>query len=418
MTRIFVASFLFLLIISTSAQEVRKSPVYANDTAYRAMLLRFEEEAIEKRKLLLEEWENANADSVFKVNFSNLYFEEVPDISRFRNLKVIEGGSNKITVLPKSTFVSDSLQRLVFRYNEIKRVRFRSNSTITSVDLSKNKLKKIPRSIKKLKHLRQLDLSDNQLNKIPRFLRKCDNLQEITLNFNQLELSERSVRNLAHIPLILLAGNKLSKLPENIGELTAARKLNFSVNELSDVPSTFANLDSLTSVIFYKNQFSEIPPEIFSLKSLEELDFYYNQIDEIPDEVGELTNLEQLFLSFNSISTLPQSISGLQNLKYFYIHHNKLVIVPDWILLLSKLERLDLSYNKIMALPDLSQIATLKEVDLQDNQINSFPWKLFEKENMDMLLISNNPLILDEDEREFLEKWVSEQDHSKVWLVY
>jgi Leucine-rich repeat (LRR) protein len=184
------------------------------------------------------------------------------------------------------------------------------------------------------------------------------------------------------------------------------------------LPATFANLDSLTSVIFYKNQFSEIPPEIFKLYQLEELDFYYNQIHEIPDEIGDLTKLEQLFVSYNTISKLPESMARLLHLKYFYIHHNELVIVPDWLLKLSSLERLDLSYNKIMVLPDLSQIETLTEVDLQDNQLESFPWELFEKENMKILLIKNNPLILDEDEREFLEKWASDQNPSKVWLVY
>jgi len=418
LTRIFITPFLLLVFISTSAQEVQKTAAYKIDTAYQAMLLKLENEAIEKRKLIIEEWENANIDSVYRVSFRDLYFEEVPDISRFKNLRVIEGGSNKITVLPKSTFASDSLIRVVFPYNEIKRVKFRSNSIITSVNLSNNKLKRVPGSIRKLKQLRELDLSGNQLKRIPRFLRKCDKLQEITLNYNQIELTERSVRNLAHVPVILLAGNQLTELPENIDELTAARKLNFSLNELSGLPTTFANLGSLTSVIFYKNQFSEIPPEIFNLKNLEELDFYYNQIHEIPDEISDLTKLEQLFLSFNNISILPESLAGLKNLKYLYIHHNELIIVPDWFLQLSSLERLDLSYNKIMVLPDLSQVATLKEVDLQENQLESFPWELLKKENLNILLIKGNPLILDEDEREFLEKWASDQDPSKVWLVY
>ena len=157
MIKILITTFLLLIFFSTSAQEVKKTPAYKIDTAYQAMLLKLENEAVEKRKLLLEEWKNANIDSVYKVNFRNLFFEEVPDISRFKYLKVIDGGSNKITVLPKSTFVCDSLTRVVFSYNEIKRIKFRSNSTIRSVDLSNNKLKRVPRSIRKLKQLRELD---------------------------------------------------------------------------------------------------------------------------------------------------------------------------------------------------------------------------------------------------------------------
>jgi hypothetical protein len=71
-----------------------------------------------------------------------------------------------------------------------------------------------------------------------------------------------------------------------------------------------------------------------------------------------------------------------------------------------------------MVLPDLSQIETLTEIDLQENRLESFPWELLEKENLNILLIINNPLILDEDESEFLEKWASDQDPSKVLLVY
>jgi Leucine-rich repeat (LRR) protein len=163
MVRIFITLLLLLVLLSNSAQEVKKTPAYSIDPAYKARLLKLEREAVEKRKLLLKEWENANTDSVYKVNFRSLYFKEMPDISRFKNLEVIEGGSNKITVLPKSTFASDSLTRVVFSYNEIERVKFRSNTKIRSVNLSNNKLKRIPRSVRKLKQLRELDLSGNKI---------------------------------------------------------------------------------------------------------------------------------------------------------------------------------------------------------------------------------------------------------------
>jgi internalin A len=410
-------SFLFVFL-SVLAQDLQEKKVKNIDTSYRSHVVKMKNEAAEKRKLLLKEWENADIDSIYKVNFSKLHFEKVPDISRFTKLKVIEGVNNHIRILPKSTFKSDSLVKIIFSDNEIKRVRFKSNIKITSVTLSNNKLKRIPHSIRKLKQLRQLDLSDNQIKKIPRFLLKLDLLSEITLNYNQIRLTKRSVRYLARINIILLAGNKLTELPENIDELTSARKLNFSKNELSVLPETFGNLDSLTSVIFYKNQFTEIPSEIFKLKKLGELDFYYNQINEIPNEIGDLTNLKQLFLSYNSISALPESMAKLKNLKYLYLHHNKLVIIPEWITQFSNLDRLDMSYNKIISLPNLSKIESLTEVDLQENQLEYFPWDLLEKENLKVLVIRNNPIILDQDEKKFLEQWATDQSASKALLVY
>ncbi|MEJ2594458.1 MAG: leucine-rich repeat domain-containing protein [bacterium] len=418
MIRVFVTSVLLFICLTTLAQKEQKTQENNIDTAYQAYLMNLKKEAVKKRKILIEEWENAHIDSVHIVHFSKLYFEKVPDISRFTNLKIIEGGNNQIKVLPKSTFISDSLVKIVFSDNEIKRVRFRPSAKITSVNLSNNKLKRIPGSIRKLKQLKYLDLSGNRLKRIPRFLKKLDSLKEITLNYNRIKLKRKSVRYLAHVNNILLAGNNLTVLPENIDELAAARKLNFSINELSGLPASFANLDSLTSVIFYKNQFNEIPPEIFALKKLGELDFYYNKINEIPDEIGDLTNLEQLFLSYNTISKFPESLGRLKGLRYLYLHHNELVIVPEWITHLTSLERLDLSYNRIISLPDLSEMASLSEVDLQENQLGYFPWALLEKENLRILILRNNPFILDENERKFLEKWAADQNPAKVLLVY
>lgn len=418
MLKAFSTSVFLFLFFSVLAQDVEKIKVNNIDTAYRNYLIKRKKEAVEKRKLLLTEWENINPDSVSKVNFNNLYFNEVPDISKFINLRIIEGESNLITKLPKSTFKSDSLIRVNFSLNKIKQVHFKSNSKITSVNLSHNKLKRIPRSIKKLKYLRHINLSDNQLKKIPRFILKLDSLQEITLNYNHLKLSKRSILNLARVKSILLAGNKLTELPENIDQLSSVEKLNFAKNELSALPEAFARLEGLTSVIFYKNQFSEIPPEIFKLTKLYELDFYYNHIEEIPEEIGNLTRLKQLFLSYNSINVLPKSLTKLKNLKYLYLHHNNLIIIPEWITQLSNLERLDFSYNKIISLPDLSKIDSLTEVDLQENQLEYFPWSLLEKANLKVLIARNNPFILDEPEDIFLNKWSSEQNPEKVLLVY
>lgn len=50
--------------------------------------MKMKNEAAEKRKLLLKEWENVECESVLKVNFSKLYFEKAPDISCFTNLIV------------------------------------------------------------------------------------------------------------------------------------------------------------------------------------------------------------------------------------------------------------------------------------------------------------------------------------------
>ena len=400
---------LFLVLLFTGVFAQTQKFIQQRDSLIRAWHVEQQASAVKKRKQFHDLLQKVNRDSAFALNMAQCYFSKMPDIAAFRHIKSIRASFNNIKRVPAGQLKSDSLHKVIFSFNQLKKIRFPKNASITSVVLDRNKFKRIPRSLRRLKNLKTLDINHNHIKRVPRFLRKMDSLQEINLSFNRIKFNTRAVKNLARVKRILLAGENLTKLPENIGELKAVRKLNFAKNHLSSVPQTFGNLDSLETLIFYKNDFDSIPAPVFRLHHLVELDFYYNNLSGIPEAIGRLKNLKQLFLSFNRIEVLPDSMQQLKQLHYLYIHHNRLRIIPAWIKDFRRLQRLGFGFNQLLFVPGLSGIKSLREVDLQHNNMSIFPWKLAMKPDLNILILRNNPFILSVAEKEKLNKLSKEK---------
>ena len=82
------------------------------------------------------------------------------------------------------------------------------------------------------------------------------------------------------------------------------------------------------------------------------------------------------------------------------------------------LQRLDISYNKLFRIPDFSGMKSLVELDLQENELEYFPWNLIEMKNLNTLIVRGNPFILDAEEKKMLEDWNNEQVPGKLILIY
>ena len=414
--------------LDSTKQDKFPSVIHANqvDSLWRAMQMEEEKQRTVARKEFLANFDQL-PDTLKVLKMNKLDLTEVPDISRFYQLKELYADGNKLTVIPKSVFSSDSLRFVNLSGNQIKRIKIPRNNTVISLKIEAGGLQRIPFSLRKMKNLKRIYFSNtdvasayqnqNTIKRIPCFLKKMDSLTEINLNYNKVKLNKAAARRLKNIKVILLAGNELETLPENSNRLTSARRLNFSKNQLSELPASFTELDSLKSVIFYENNFSVFPLEVCSLKNLKELDFYYNHIDKIPLEITQLHKLERLYLSFNKIKTLPDTLRFLKNLKRLYIHHNQLVIIPQWITEMDSLEVLDVGYNQIIDFPDISKIPNLYEVDIQDNAIGEIPWKLAKKENLKLLFLKNNLFLEDETNRAELKQLQKKRQNECVIVI-
>jgi len=337
-------------------------------------------------------------DSVAILDLRKLSLTEVPDLELFVELKELFLQGNSLTTFKAKDIGSKKLRYLDLSENNLQKVKFRRNDSLEVVKLNDCGLKKIPRSIKKLKGLKRLELDKNEIHKIPAFLRRMKKLEEINLSFNDLQVSEKDLKQLQKLTIIQLIGNNMTELPDNIAVLQAARKLNFSMNQLHDLPIGIGELDSLESLIFYKNSFDSIPAIVFDLASLNELDFYYNSIEEIPSQIDRLRQLKMLYISYNEISIIPENLKNIEGLQKLYIHHNQLIGLPPWIVKFQNLEVLDVGFNKLAVLPDFSPAISLMEVDVQQNNLSEIPWSILRLPKLERVFLKANPFEVSEEE--------------------
>lgn len=186
--------------------------------------------------------------------FSNQLQSLSPHLLRgVPKLNTLDLTGNKLTDQPADVFSHAPLHNLVLKNNLIDTADaewLTDNSSLTWLDLSDNRLTKIPSALlQKLPHLEQLDLSNNHLENIPSgSLDSLTKLERLNLHNNKLhKLDEtifQSTHNLTHMFLSL---NKLNKLPQILfQELNQLRVLNLDDNQLSHIPPGL--LDQLNSL--------------------------------------------------------------------------------------------------------------------------------------------------------------------------
>ena len=346
----------------------------------------------------LRELENNHPDSIEMLNFDWTALDTFPDFSKYNKVWSVSFSGIETEKVDKSLVSSDSLRTVSFNRCSFREIDFPKNNRIERLNLTNSQLTRIPSSIRRCKHLKELNLEGNNIKHIPRWIMKLDSLEEISLNFNQLKLNRSDIRHLSKVKQILLGGNGIKKLPKNIGQLRC-EGMNLGKNKLHTLPHSFAQLNHMKSLIFYENEFEEIPEALIDFKNLKHLDFYKNNITEIPDFVGNMENLQQLFLSFNKIEEIPDTLRNLKRLKYFYIHHNELHFLPEWITEMDSIERFGIGYNHLLELPDVSKMKSLKDFDCEHNLLERFPWELMEKPDMEMIILRDNDFNLSDEEK-------------------
>ncbi|KAL3749233.1 hypothetical protein ACJRO7_010346 [Eucalyptus globulus] len=100
------------------------------------------------------------------------------------------------------------------------------------LDLHSTKLKKVPRSIYKLKHLTYLDLSNNRtLKRLPNSITRLQNLQTLNLDdCDALEELPSDIRKLVNLRnLSINYCWKLSYMPHGLGELSSLQRLSYFI---------------------------------------------------------------------------------------------------------------------------------------------------------------------------------------------
>ncbi|NXF43028.1 MFHA1 protein, partial [Oceanites oceanicus] len=201
---------------------------------------------------------------------------------------------------------------------------------LEELDLSFNRLRRLPEGLGRLRHLRALDVDHNLLPSFPAPLLELAALEELDCSGNRhLGALPEGIAALRRLKILWLSGTGLAALPEGLCQLSALESLMLDGNRLRALPAGFGSLQRLKMLNLSSNLLGEFPAAILALPSLEELYLSRNQLTLLPPRLCQLCQLRTLWLDNNRIRYLPDSIVLLHSLEELVLQGNQIAILPE-----------------------------------------------------------------------------------------
>ncbi|XP_050367143.1 disease resistance protein RPV1-like [Argentina anserina] len=281
-----------------------------------------------------------------------------------------------------------------------------------------SKLKKLPNDMDHLESLKELCVNGSGIREVPSSIGMLERLQLLRMeDCKDLVSLPISVRGLKSLKVVNISGClKLDKLPEDLGHMECLVKVDASETSIRELPCSIGMLKGLFSMSLRDcKQLSCLPTSIGGLKSLKYLNLSgCLKLDRLPDELGHISSLEKLYMGRIGIREVPPSISLLKNLRVFSLAGYKAASFESWNMMLNPLQllrkqshiqaglslsclfglhsliKLDLSdcnlYDEAMP-SDFGCLASLKRLDLRNNQIVRLPESIGQLSRLEWLYL-------------------------------
>jgi len=217
-----------------------------------------------------------------------------------------------------------------------------------SFSASYNKIKTIPPEIVRLSAITELDLKENSYRVVPGIVGSLTTLCSLDLADSSCKVLEEGIGEL--FPMI------------DSGQLTF---VDFDNNTFESPPPIVQRRGG-TEVVRYMHQFNNlkvVDPRMLALDGF--------GLKNVPDVIFTLTNLTHLSISHNGIIRVPEGVKNLKSLRKLAFHHNAIKILPEQCCRFTGLEDLQFSSNLCADLPrHIINLGTLQTVDFSANGIS------------------------------------------------
>lgn len=140
------------------------------------------------------------------------------------------------TSLEEALSKPDSVYRLRLkgRMEEVPVEVFTAFPNLHELNLSRMRLKALPKEIGLLKNVKRLIADRNRLKSLPPEIGGMESLQELILNRNELTGIPKEIASLSNLYLIDLWSNNISDLPESMRSMTNLKEVDLRVIVMSD----------------------------------------------------------------------------------------------------------------------------------------------------------------------------------------
>jgi len=225
----------------------------------------------------------------------------------------------------QSPFVEGTKPTRLVHEEELERIIAGNIDEIIELDLSEKKMKVIPASLARLKHLKKLTLSKNKISEIPAAIGELQELEELYMYDSGVKTIHAAIGQLKKLRVLDLGANyNLDAFPDAMGALSSLEvlKINYMAIPLPDSLARLENLQELSMYGCYNHVDAPalFPEVITRLKNLKRFDFRENNIRELPESLLNVQTLEEFHWtgSRTHADSFP-TFTGFKNLKKLVI---------------------------------------------------------------------------------------------------
>lgn len=180
----------------------------------------------------------------------------------------------------------------------------------------------IPNRIRNIILLHELDMSGNRVQKVPSWIKEFASLRGLYLEGNDMSQWEPVIGSLDNLRALNLSANRIALPYDAFIENLELRELDLSGCNYKRINIDLRYNFNLVSLDLSENFLSEFPQDVMDLRALRDLKLNFNHISYIHPNIGYMYQLENLDLSNNRLTELPQELMYLPNLKRVSLWNN------------------------------------------------------------------------------------------------